>query len=172
MTFLQVRDAFVNRLGAALGRSVILHDQTIVESEDYPIIYYQPLIPWMPRSGANRKYTATADSLAEKREELTEATISLSVVSYSRELPDGGYIFGEDEALEWAERAMSYLIFRGREELQADGIAVMEVTNVQNRSAVLVDDVARQYGFDVRLRYRRTDTRPGAELANGRMLQD
>lgn len=172
MTFLQVRDAFVDRLSAALGRSVILHDQTMAESEDYPIIYYQPIIPWMPRSGANRGYTTTAGSLTEKREELTEATISVSVVSYNRELTNGGYIFGEDEALEWAERAMTYLLFRGRDELQADGIAIVDVTNIQNRTALLVDDVARKYGFDARLRYRRTDTRPSARLAGGRIVQD
>lgn len=172
MTFLQVRDAFIARLSAALNRAVILHNQTEAEQEDYPIIYYQPVTPWMARGGANRAYTRTDTGLAESWEEPTEATISISVVSYNRELADGRYVFGEDEALEWAERAMTYLLFRGREELRADGIAVIEVTNIQNRTALLVDDVARQYGFDVRLRYRRADTRPSARLARGRIVQD
>ena len=45
------------------------------------------------------------------------------------------------------------------DEIAASGFVVVDVLNAANRSALVLDEMARRYGFDVRLRYRRTDSR-------------
>ena len=69
------------------------------------------------------------------------------------------YIFGEDEAQELAARAQGFFIHTGEDEITASGFVVVDVLNAANRSAIVLDEMARRYGFDVRLRYRRIDSR-------------
>lgn len=160
-----VRNIICRRLYDFLGRPVLLHDQTDPEAKP-PMLYYQLVGPLIPLGGAS----IWQDGSTQYRREPTEATISITAVSYDRDGRDGR-IYGDDEALELAERAMSWMLHIGRRELLLDGIAVVEVGNVQCRSNLIIDEVARQYGFDVRLRFERTTTLPVPIIAGGAITE-
>ena len=68
-------------------------------------------------------------------------------------------IYGDDESMELAERAQGWFLHSGYDYISAIGITIIDVTNVQNRETLLVDEEANRYGFDVTIRYVRQDTR-------------
>ena len=72
------------------------------------------------------------------------------------------YIYGDDEAEEIVEKAVGYLLHVGYNDLSNLGIVVCEVMNVGNRSTLIIDEEARRYGFDVRIRYTKADERTDA----------
>lgn len=159
MTGIEVRNALVVALYDYLGRPVVLSDQTVPESE-YPYVTIQAVQPYIPRGGANIIYELVdstggfARDINTRREEYAEATYSFSACSRNRD-----DIFGDDEALELAEKSQGFFRHTGRYILQDAGISVIEIMNVQNRSGLVVDEIDRRYGFDVRVRYQRVDTR-------------
>ena len=61
--------------------------------------------------------------------------------------------------MDLADRAQGFFLFAGRQLLADAGIVVVSVENTQPRSALDIDEVARRYGFDILVRYERTDTR-------------
>ena len=152
-----VRNIICRRLHDFLGQPVLLHDQAAPGTRP-PMVYYQPVGALIPLGGASIW------------QEPAEATISITAVSYDRDGRDGR-IYGDDEALELAERAISWLLHIGRRELLLDGIAVVEVGNVQCRSNLMIDEVARQYGFDVRVRFDRTTTIDIPIIADGSITE-
>lgn len=160
-----VRNIICRRLHDFLGQPVLLHDQAAPETRP-PMVYYQPVGALIPLGGAS----IWQDGGMQYRREPTEGTISITAVSYDRDGRDAR-IYGDDEALELAERAMSWMLHIGRRELLLDGIAVVEVGNVQCRSNLIIDEVARQYGFDVRLRFERTTTLPVPIIAGGAITE-
>lgn len=130
------------------------------------MLHYQLVGPLIPIGGAS----IWRDGSTQYRREPAEATISVTAVSYDRD-GDSSHIHGDDEALDLAERAMSWLLHIGRRELLLDGIAVVEVGNVQCRSNLMIDEVARQYGFDVRVRFDRTTTIDIPIIADGSITE-
>lgn len=160
-----VRNIICRRLHDFLGQPVLLHDQAVPETRP-PMVYYQPVGALTSLGGAS----IWQDGGMQYRREPAEATISITAVSYDRDGRDGR-IYGDDEALELAERAMSWMLHIGRRELLHDGIAVVEISNVQCRSNLIINEVARQYGFDVRLRFERTTTLPVPIIAGGAITE-
>ena len=160
-----VRNIICRRLHDFLGQPVLLHDQAAPGTRP-PMVYYQPVSALIPLGGAS----IGQDGGMQYRREPAEATISITAVSYDRDGRDGR-IYGDDEALELAERAMSWMLHIGRRELLLDGIAVVEVGNVQCRSNLMIDEVARQYGFDVRVRFDRTTTIDIPIIADGSITE-
>lgn len=150
MTAKEVRNIISGRLHEFIGQPVILHEQDVNEPVP-PLLYYQFVSPLIPLGGASIWY----ENGKQYRREPTETTMSITAVSYNRNSP-GGYVHGDDEALELAERAISWMLHIGRHDLLLEGITVVEISNVQCRSNLMIDEVARQYGFDVRLRFERT----------------
>ena len=57
------------------------------------------------------------------------------------------------------EKAIGYLLQGGYNDLSNKGIVVAEVTNVGNRTTLIIDEAARRYGFDLRVRYTKDDQR-------------
>ena len=96
----------------------------------------------------------------------------------NRETLDGNgnpiLVFGEDEVLELSEKAQGWFLHTGYDYISNMGITVIDVTNVQNRSFLQVDEEARRYGFDVLIRYKRIDERQinVIETVNTRMEGD
>ena len=74
-------------------------------------------------------------------------------------------VLGEDEALELAETALGWFLHVGYDRLSGLGVTVVDASNVQERSFLQVDEEARRYGFDVSIRYVRTDIRAIATIA-------
>lgn len=158
---LTLRNVVARGLYAYLQRPVVLSDQVVSES-DMPYIYYQTVQPYMPLGGSEITY----DGEALARTEQVETTISYVVCSADRE-QDFSPIRGDDEALALADRMLGWFGHVGRDWLRQRGIVVVALGNVQNRTAIEVDEVARRYGFDIRLRYIRTDVLETPPIRDG-----
>lgn len=167
MTFIEKRNALISALYSHLGRPVLLSDQVQPEAEP-PYVVYSVTADYVPDAGlGDLTYRETTDgantSLAEVRAEQPSCTFSFSACSVNRWKDGAGgekqYVLGEDEAQELAERAQGFFIHSGLNAIAAAGFAVIDVSNAGSRSAIVVDEMARRYGFDVRMRYRRTDER-------------
>ena len=107
MTFAQARNAIVSGLEAHIGYPVNLSEQ-IADMPEYPYCYYSVLAPRIPEySFGLREIVETPDGPLLVRSEQVSATMSFTFCSTNRETEDG-YIFGEDEALELAERQTAF----------------------------------------------------------------
>ena len=138
MTFAQARNAIVSGLEAHIGCPVNLSEQ-IADMPEYPYCYYRPLLV---------------------RSEQVSATMSFTFCSTNRETEDG-YIFGEDEALELAEKANGFFLLKAHNIQTEQGeVVIVNVGSVASRSSFFVEDTIRRYGFDIRFSYVRTDTMP------------
>lgn len=160
MTFAQARNAIVSGLEAHIGCPVNLSEQ-IADMPEYPYCYYSVLAPRIPEySFGLRKIIETSDGPLLVRSEQVSATMSFTFCSTNRETEDG-YIFGEDEALELAEKANGFFLLNAHNIQTEQGEVVMvNVGSVASRSSFFVEDTIRRYGFDIRFSYVRTDTMP------------
>ena len=103
---------------------------------------------------------STEGTAVEVREEQPTTTMSFTACSINRvEEKDGEQvsILGADEALELATLAQGFFLHGGRYAIQKAGFVVVDVTNATSRDALELDEMGRRFGFDVRLRYTRTD---------------
>jgi hypothetical protein len=165
MTALELRTALSGMMSTYLGVPVYLSDQ-IAPTPPVPYIYYTVTAPYIPvsdiRGGIYDWYERDGQG-CESRAEQAHCTISFTCCSENRWL-DGAdppvYILGDDEAHTLADRAIAYLQHQGYYDLADAGIIVVEIMNVSDRSLFGVDEEARQYGFDCRLRYARSVERP------------
>lgn len=84
--------------------------------------------------------------------------MSFTFCSMNRETEDG-YIFGEDEALELAEKAHGFFLLNAHNiSTNNNGdIVIDSVGAVAKRSGFLVEDTVRRYGFDIRFNFIRVD---------------
>lgn len=159
MTFAEARDVIVAALEAHIGCPVVLSDQ-ISDMPGYPYCYYSVLTPRASGHAFGLKEVAVAEAEGGyllRRSEPVSATMSFTFCSQNRET-DGGYIFGEDEALALAEKANGFFLLDGHNIQTAQGdIVVSNVGSPANRSGFLVEDTVRRYGFDIRIAFVRTD---------------
>lgn len=153
MISLKTRNKLITLLHNELEVPVILADQVQPEAE-YPFVIYKFLNPYMSRGVSGNIFTEVVDDkhIDNIREEQAEATISFTVCSMNRKVDDK-WISGEDEIIELTDKAISWFLHRGYQQLTEIGIVIIEVMNTGDRSFLQVDEVARQYGFDVRIRY-------------------
>lgn len=106
------------------------------------------------------------------RMEMPSATFSFTFCSQDRDDPEGNPISGADEAETLASRAAGYFLHAGYDDFLRLGIAVVEVSQTQDRTVLLVDEAARRVGFDVRIRYTRQDTRLVSIVEETRIIQN
>lgn len=146
MTIIELRNQVIRLLSLYLGIPVIMADQTDPERE-YPYIVYNLLTPY---SSAQRfgdhHWTPEDDRVLDIRTGHAQASMSFTVCSDS-----------DDEAQNYADQAVGWFLHTGYGSLTKAGIVVGDVLDVGNRSFIKIDEAARQYGFDVVLRYTRTD---------------
>lgn len=161
MTFEQARNAIIAGLEAHIGYPVTLSDQ-IADMPEFPYGYYSVLAPRIQTyTFGLREMVERGDGFALVRSEPVAATISFTFCSMNRESEDGGYIYGEDEALALAEKANGFFLLNGHNIATEYGeIVVNNVGNVSSRTSFWVEDTIRRYGFDVRFSYIRTDEMP------------
>jgi hypothetical protein len=167
MSFLDVRNTLTKKLAEYLGCPIVLSDQT-EPVEAFPFGFYSVLTPYAPTGEqGNHSHTLNPDGVTVNavRREQPHATISFTFCSVNRWTrgPDGAdaepYIYGEDEAQRLAEKAQGYFLHVGYDTLSNLGVVVVDVSNATNRTGLIVDEAARRYGFDVRVRYTRIDAR-------------
>ena len=156
MSFVTKRNALISALHKAVGVPVLLASQVQPEAEP-------PFIDYIPDGGLGNYSLgegATQDDLVEVREEQPTATLSFTACSVNRCYDDKGsqvQVLGADEALELATLAQGFFLHTGRDAIAGAGFVVVDVTNATSRDALELDEMGRRFGFDVRLRYTRTD---------------
>lgn len=167
MTFVQARNAIVERLEAHIGCQVNLSDQ-IADQPECPYCYYSVLVPRITNHSFGLiELEERPDGVIRQRSEPVSATMSFTFCSENREAPDGGYTFGEDEALELAEKAHGFFLLNGHCIVTEHGdIVIQNIAGVASRSSFLVTDTLRRYGFDIRFSYVRTDEMPTITIKN------
>ena len=160
MTFVQARNAIVAGLELHIGCPVNLSEQ-IADIPEFPYCYYSVLAPRIPEySFGLREIVDAPDGPLLVRSEQVSATMSFTFCSTNRETEDG-YIFGEDEALELAEKANGFFLLNAHNIQTEQGeVVIVNVGSVASRSSFFVEDTIRRYGFDIRFSYARTDTMP------------
>lgn len=167
MTIVQARNAVVAGLEKNIGCPVILTDQ-IAEQSAFPYCYYSVLAPRI----SNHAFGLSEIELDDKqgyrlmRSEPVLATMSFTFCGMNRNSDDGGYIYGEDEALDLAEKGHGFFLLSGHcITTEVGDIVIQNVGNIQSRTGFLVEEAIRRYGFDVKLRYVRTDEMPNTIIS-------
>lgn len=167
MTIVQARDAIWARLKEHIGCPIVLADD-IEEMPEVPYCYYSILAPRITDHAFGlTELKETPEGFIRQRSEPVSATMSFTFCSQNRDVPGGGYIFGEDEALNLAEKAHGFFLLNGHNIVTEYGdIVIQNIGVVANRSGFFVTDTMRRYGFDIRFRYMRTDEMPTTTILN------
>lgn len=159
MTFVQARNAIIEGLFSHVGRPVGLSDQ-IADVPEYPYGYYSVLAPRISHHTFGlQKIEVRKEGTFRVRSEPVEATLSFTFCGQNRYAEDGvTYIYGDNEALELAEKAHGFFLLNGHNISTVNGdVVVKNVGSVSNRTGFLVEDAVRRYGFDVLIAFIRTD---------------
>lgn len=166
MTFLEMRNQLVAGLWEYLGRPVVLSNQVQPEP-DYPFGIYTVTAPFIPdkATGEYINRASDEDGIVEiDHMTMPTATFSFTFCGINRDAEDGTAVSGEDEAWELANKAIGYFQHCGYDNFLKMGITIVEVGQVQDRTQLIIDEAARRFGFDVLVRYTRTDTRKVSRL--------
>lgn len=162
MSFVQKRNALISALHKVVGVPVLLASQVQPEV-DPPFIIYSVTADYIP-DGSLGHYSleegATPDDLVSARVEQPTATLSFTACSINRCYDDNGVqveVLGADEALELATLAQGFFLHTGRDAISDAGFVVVDISNATSRDALELDEMGRRFGFDVRLRYTRSD---------------
>ena len=158
MTIKELRNLITAGLSAYLGIPVVLANQVNPE-QDFPFVVYSVTAAYIPDNGlGNYSSELLEDAFLETRQEEPTCTMSFTVCSVNR-TTNAGYVLGDDEALELAEKASGWFLHAGYEYQSVNGITIVDVSDVQARPVLMVDEEARRQGFDVTIRYIRRDVR-------------
>lgn len=170
MTIVQARNAIWERLKAHVGCPTVLADD-IEEMLEVPYCYYSILVPRSTNhSFGLTEVKETPDGFIRQRSEPVSATMSFTFCSKNRDAPGGEYIYGEDEALELAEKAHGFFLLNGHNIVTEHGdIVIQNIGGVASRSSFFVTDTIRRYGFDIRFGYVRTDEMPTTTILDVRI---
>lgn len=158
MRFKKIRNLIVTGLSGHLGIPVVLANQVNPEQE-YPFVVYSTTATYLAENTLGDYQIDAAG--AETRKEQPTSTWSFTVCSANRRTTSG-FVLGDDEAMETAEKALGWFLHVGYDYMLKNGITIVDSGNVQERSVLQVDEEARRYGFDITIRYVREDVRqPG-----------
>lgn len=157
MNFVELRNALIYQIYLYMNIPIVLSSQ-VDPKVDVPYICYDVITPYLPANTLGDHLIANNGGIVENRKEHCICTMSFTACSANREC-DNEYIYGEDEALLIAEKLESWFLLVGHDKIRDLGIAIVDVTNVQPRSMLMIDEMERRYGLDVAIRYVRTDSR-------------
>jgi hypothetical protein len=165
LSHIEARNALVRLLEAGLGGpKVIMADQVGPEAP-FPYLLYS-MMPYAGGIGLGNYYWLPAgDSVDVLRHETAEAIFSLTACGRDRGSGQS-QIHGDDEALALADAAFAYLRHKGYLELMKAGLTVIDIGAVQNRTALVIDEADRRYGFDAQVRWMRVDSRRDPAIAS------
>ena len=157
-------NSVISKLYKFLEIPIRLSDLSMPE-EDYPYMYYNFISAYIPQNElGNHKRIVIAEPGYQKkyihdiREEHPEMSLSFTACSANRD-ENGTWINGEAEAMQIATKAVGWFSHEGAEALMFDNLAVVNVSNFTSRSAILVDEYVRRWGFDVNIRYKAVTVR-------------
>lgn len=159
MNITQIRNKLIALLWDYLGCPVILSDQVQPEAQP-PFGIYSVTTPYAATGELGDYITIPAEDGAKViRTEMPSATFSFTFCGQNRTGEHGEAISGADEAEELAWKAIGWFQHVGYDDISKLGITIVEVGQAQDRTTLVIDEAARRVGFDVRIRYTRTDTR-------------
>ena len=166
MTFVEARNELIERLNAHLGIMFVLADDVQPELS-FPYAYYSVITPGNGIPGMGNVTTEIRDSVDDDGKQdvfsvlhnMPIKQLSITFCSTDRVDNNGNDIFGEDEAVTLCEQAKNYLQHVGYHELSDAGLVVVEILNIGQRSGLVVNEVNRRYGFDVRIRFAQASER-------------
>ena len=139
------KNAVIPPLSAFLGYQVIWADQ-VGERPDGPHATYKITLPYSKGAGKpNYTYKTEKDKFLAVSSENYRATISFSTFSMDDEISQ-----------EMAQNIHDWFNFHGSELLDDLGIVIVEVTDVTNRDAFILEGYERRYGFDIIIRHNRS----------------
>lgn len=139
--------AIKKQLATDTNTTIIRADQTGVVPQK-PYATYKIISHRKGTGQEDISHRDEPDALIEKRVEERNATISFNV-----------YGTTHDNAYEVAEKLRKWFVYGGSFYLDEMNAAVVEVSDVQNRTTFLVDSYDEKYGFDVIIRYLDIDER-------------
>lgn len=168
MTITELRNTLAADISAAIGIPVLLANQVQPETK-FPFAVYSVTSPYT-NDGEEGDYSwedAGDTQVLNRRREQPIASLSYTVSAIDRwaDADRTVWSYGDDEAAGLADKMIAYLQQGGYNDLSNKGIVVVGVENVGDRSAVEIDQTIRRYGFDVRVRYTRTDERMDDAIA-------
>lgn len=159
MTIRELRNTVIRLLHEAMNVPVLLSDEVQPE-EEYPYILYTMTTPHSSAHfGDHSKRVENSPDgpqVIDTRKDHAEAVFSFTACSVNRNA-GGEWVCGEDEVEDLTERAVGWFLHGGYMPLMLAGITVMDVMDVGSRSFLEIDEIPRQYGFDVRIGYARID---------------
>lgn len=127
-----------------IGFPIIRADQT-ADKPNGPHATYKITMPYGKGVGQPATtYEMEGDNMVEIDSENYRATVSFTTYDWS-----------DDVSREMAQSIRDWWAFYGRDFLQKQGVAIIELTDVQNRDALLLEEYERRNGFDAVLRLSR-----------------
>lgn len=147
MDFKTIRNLIVSELYRHLQKPVVPTD-TNQPKPPYPFVSYKFTSLYLPQGGRiiTHKVVPSENTSFEydiEKTRIEQPQMVLSVNSYSL---DGA------ESASLAEQVRAWFQLQGRQYLKDNGIVVVGVTSVQDRTLQIVDNFEVRYGFDVSLR--------------------
>lgn len=141
--------SMIEKIKADIGITVIQANQK-GEIPPLPYAVYNITAPYVKDRGQPNVTTRDADEeLYLQYEEQYLVTISFNIYADKNETTIGNAI-----------KLRQWFLFVGQQYLQDNGIAVVNVGNIENRTAFLVDSYEYKHGFDVQLRMTQTAEMP------------
>jgi hypothetical protein len=133
--------SMITKIKADIGITVIQANQK-GEIPPLPYAVYNITAPYVKDRGQpNITPRDTGDDLYLQYEEQYLVTISFNIFADKNE-----------STIDWAMKLRQWFLFFGQDFLQENGIAVVNVGNIENRTTFLVDSYEYKHGFDVQLR--------------------
>lgn len=160
MNAVEARNILIKGLSEYLPDEIPLYRSGQTNEEPKPpyIIYSLLNDKGNGRTQGHYSVAAAGEAAEEIRQEQVSATMSLTVCSENR-AEDEEYIFGEDEAQQLAEKCQGWFLHTGYDYLSKNHIVIADVTGIQNRNMLMVDEEANRKGFDVIFSYITEDKR-------------
>lgn len=141
MTIKEIQNALIPALKSFCGCPVIKADQKGKRPETKHVTF-KFSSPDTKDLGMGIEYgEGTAETYKLIREETYKVTLSFDA-----------YSMDDTESVELASQVRKWFGFYGQETLESYDLAVVSVSDVQNRDAFIIDDYERRNGFDVVLR--------------------
>jgi len=143
---LEIRNAIVKSLHEHTGTHAVPQDTT-GKRPPYPFITYKI------NTVLNGNTYSRVDNVIESDNENFEHDVQVTRITQPKfTLSISAYSENELEAHDLAEKARQWFTFHGWLFLNDINVVVINATEVSERNQLLVDDIERRYGFDVRCR--------------------
>jgi hypothetical protein len=128
----------------------IIQANTTAPKPPLPYAVYNITAPYVKDRGQpNVTARDEGEELYLQYEEQYLVTISFNI-----------YADKNESTIDWAMKLRQWFLFWGQDFLQENGIAVVNVGNIENRTTFLVDSYEYKHGFDVQLRMTQTAEMP------------